>query len=276
MSDARPTLRLVHHLARTGGTLMSRCLASMSGVTLLSEIHPRGAEVALQFDPLFQAQYWFKLLSGREVDRLRAESPRLAARIEAIRARAAQRDECLVLRDWNHPDFMPFPGLGEPSGCSRLAEAVESEFRLVRAATVRHPLPQWLSWQRYSPESGISLERFMRGCRRFAEIAVEIGFVRYEDFLADASLRLHELADLLELEFDDQFKYRWFFYRTISGDLEGLEQHELRPPRAVEIDPDEARLVEANPDYRRTLELLGYGPVGEAAREPKPDAAPAA
>jgi hypothetical protein len=223
VSDAQPTLRIVHHLARTGGTLVSRCLAAMSGVTLLSEIHPRGAEVALQFDPLFQAQYWFKLLSAREVDDLRADRSSFAARIEAIRARVEQRDECLVLRDWNHPDFMPFPGFGEASGRFALAEALDSEFRLVRVATVRHPLAQWCSWQRYSPESGVSLEAFMKGCRRFAETAVEIGFVRYEDFLVDAGPVLRELAQRLELDFDDQFAYRWIFYRTVSGALEGLD-----------------------------------------------------
>ena len=34
---ARPTLRLVHHMARSGGTLISKCLGCMTGVLLLSE-----------------------------------------------------------------------------------------------------------------------------------------------------------------------------------------------------------------------------------------------
>ncbi|EMI22529.1 hypothetical protein RMSM_00554 [Rhodopirellula maiorica SM1] len=33
---------LLHHLARTGGTLFSRCLAAMDSVYLLSEINPLG------------------------------------------------------------------------------------------------------------------------------------------------------------------------------------------------------------------------------------------
>ncbi len=276
MNDARPTLRILHHLARTGGTLVSRCLASMRGVTLLSEMHPRGSEVALQFDPLYQAQYWFKLLSGREVDALRAASAPFAARIDALHARAAERDECLVLRDWNHADFMARPVFDAPTGRFALVEALEERFRLVRVATVRHPLPQWLSWRRYAPESGIGEADFWEGCRRFAEAAAEIGFVRYEDFLDNAVAGTRRLAEALELEFDDQFAYRWIFHRSLSGDLGNLESREIRPPRPVEIDPEEAGRIEANADYRRTLELLGYEPFGEGPRDAKPEEPPAA
>jgi len=31
---ARATLRLIHHMARSGGTLISKCLGCMSGVVL--------------------------------------------------------------------------------------------------------------------------------------------------------------------------------------------------------------------------------------------------
>ena len=66
---ARPMLRLVHHMARSGGTLFSRCLGCMSGVLLLSEIHPLGTA---QFNPLVQAQRWYGLLSSQDLAELRA------------------------------------------------------------------------------------------------------------------------------------------------------------------------------------------------------------
>ena len=273
MSDDRPTLRIVHHLARTGGTLISRCLSCMRGVTLLSEIHPRGSEVALQFDPLFQGQYWFKLLSGSDADALRASGAGFADRIQALHERAAERDEALVLRDWNHPDFMPFEAFGDPTGCFATADALKERFRLVRTATVRHPLAQWQSWQRYAPESGIGLDAFMAGCRRFAEAAGELGFVRYEDFLAAPGPVLRTIAERLELPFDDQYAYRWIFYRTVTGDLGGLDAMEIRPPRPLAIDPEQLRTIEANADYRRALELLGYEPYepDRASGEEKPE-----
>src|SRR5512145_1245226 len=60
----RPPLRLLHHMARSGGTLISKCLGCMSGVVLLSEIHPLGTN---HFNPLLQAQRWYGLLSTQDL-----------------------------------------------------------------------------------------------------------------------------------------------------------------------------------------------------------------
>ncbi len=49
---AKPAIRVLHQLARTGGTIISKCLGAMAGVVLLSEINPRGVET---YNPLAQA-----------------------------------------------------------------------------------------------------------------------------------------------------------------------------------------------------------------------------
>jgi hypothetical protein len=38
--QSKPTIRIIHHLACSGGTLLSECIAAMPNVYLLSEIHP--------------------------------------------------------------------------------------------------------------------------------------------------------------------------------------------------------------------------------------------
>ncbi|WP_139788474.1 hypothetical protein [Halomonas sp. BC1] len=38
--SAKPTLRIIHHFACSGGTLISKCLAAQPNVFLLSELHP--------------------------------------------------------------------------------------------------------------------------------------------------------------------------------------------------------------------------------------------
>jgi protein O-GlcNAc transferase len=260
MSGERPAVRLLHHLARTGGTIISRCLAAMRGVTVLSEVHPRGAEVALQFDPLFQAQYWFKLLSDADARALRDGSASFTDCIVRIAERAAERGEALVVRDWSHLDFMARPFFDEPTGRLSLAEALADSCRTVQAATVRHPASQWLSWSRFMPESGLSLADFMAGNRRFAEQAVEIGFMRYEDFARYPGPPLIELCRRLELEFDPEYAYRWIFYRTVNGDLDGLGHYSIEPAQPPRVSAELREALERNADYLRTLELLGYGP----------------
>ena len=51
-------------MARSGGTLISRCLGCMDKVVLLSEIHPLGGSV---HNPLLQAYEWFGLFENAEV-----------------------------------------------------------------------------------------------------------------------------------------------------------------------------------------------------------------
>ncbi len=65
---AIPNVRILHQMARAGGTIMCKCLASMNGVVLLSEIHPRAVllvqhvqpAAAEQFSPVRQARDYLR------------------------------------------------------------------------------------------------------------------------------------------------------------------------------------------------------------------------
>lgn len=254
----RPKLRLLHHMARSGGTLMSKCLGCMDGVLLLSEIHPRGAR---WFNPLVQAQRWFALFSPSELEGFRREGQiDFAEAIGRIGERAGARGLDLVLRDWSHLDFTGVPFVPRPTYRLLLADALRARFELVQTCTVRHPIDQWLSVSRLQVVQGrLFLEPFLLGYRRFAELAVEIGFLRYEDVVAAPATGLAELCRRLELRFDPTFERRWASFDRITGDVGGSRGGgEIRPvPRR----PVERELLEAfgqNEDYRRSLELLGY------------------
>jgi hypothetical protein len=115
-ASAKPVLRLIHHMARSGGTVISRCLGCMSGVILLSEIHPLGIR---QFNPLAQAQRWFGLLSSHDLAALAARGQiGFADAIELIHRRAEECNQRLVVRDWSHLDFTGVPFVARPAtGC---------------------------------------------------------------------------------------------------------------------------------------------------------------
>ena len=38
--NTKPKLRIIHHLACSGGTLISKCISALPNVYLLSELHP--------------------------------------------------------------------------------------------------------------------------------------------------------------------------------------------------------------------------------------------
>jgi hypothetical protein len=257
-TSAKPVLRLIHHMARSGGTVISRCLGCMSGVVLLSEIHPLGLR---QFNPLAQAQRWFGLLSSHDLGALAARGQiGFADAIELIHRRAEECNQRLVIRDWSHLDFTGVPFVARPAYRLLLAEACGKQFDLRQVCTVRHPLDQWLSLRRLAILQGkLVLPDFLAGYRRFAEIASEIGFFRYEDFTAEPAPVMKALCKRLELKFDAGFGGRWHEYALVTGDMAGSRAGSAIAP--LPRRPVEAALLEelsTNDDYRNSLQLLGY------------------
>lgn len=257
-SGGRPTLRLLHHMARSGGTLISRCLGCMSGVLLLSEIHPLGTA---QFNPLVQAQRWYGLLSSQDLAQLRARGRvGFVHAIELIHQRSLDAGQRLVIRDWSHLDFTGVPFVANPAHRLLTAEALAGRFQLRQVCTVRHPLDQWLSLRGLAVVQGkLTLDGYLAGVRRFAEEASEIGFLRYEDFVVDPAAVMKELCRRLELRFDRHFLDRWSSYAFVTGDVSGSRSgFEIRPAPRRPVELDLFKSLEANRDYRITLELLGY------------------
>lgn len=258
--DNRPTIRVLRHLARSGGTLISRCLGCMNGVTLLSEVHPRNT---VDINPYRQACRWFGLVSyPRYLWWKHIHKPDFEDFIRICHTRTASRGSTLVLRDWSHIDYIGLPWT-EPVFGSALCDALESRFRVVRSATVRHPIDQWISLKKLPILNDLTLKQYLRGCVEFARDARSTGFVRYEDFTQDPTTAMQTICDRLELSYDRHFLTNWSRYTTITGDTvreqgRGVGDTAIRvlKPRAIEPELREAFL--ANPDHRETCELLGY------------------
>lgn len=262
-TDGAP-IRLLHHLARSGGTLISRCLASMQGVVLLSEIHPAGAAVHYPlYDPLDQARRWYALFDEAEATKLgRTRPERFAAVIGMIGERCRAQGLALVIRDWSHLDFVGVPYRRETGDVFETVEALAPHFALRRFATVRHPVAQWLSLKRLQGTTDLTLERYLAGCRAFAEAAVAVGFVRYEDFTRAPGAVLAEIAQALDLAYDPGFIERWSSYRHMTGDTPALDETAIAPWKPRPLPPGLAGRFAASDDYRRTIDLLGYEHVG--------------
>ncbi len=258
-TSATPTIRLLHHLARTGGTVISKCLACMDRVVLLSEIHPAGVRFD-NMNPLNQAQDWFQLLTSADMTMLRQRgSLPFAEAIRLVHARAAERGCLLVIRDWTHLDFTGVPYVARPPYVLGLPAALRGSFEILHVATVRHPIDQWLSLRRLAATRGVlDLPAFLYGYRRFAELCPAMGFVRYEDFVVDPEAVLARLCRALALPYDAGFRQRWAGYTRITGDGSTRSTEiRLRPRPAVEDSLLAA--FAGNRDYRDAIELLGYG-----------------
>ena len=267
-SAVKTRIRILHHMARTGGTVICRCLASMNNLVLLSEIHPDGMKV---FNPLRQAHAWYGLLGADDLGRARRGEIGFVEAIRLIARRAREEGRILLLRDWSHLDYIGIP-YSSPTFRSALADTLKPEFELLRFSTVRHPRDQWLSLSQdaiYRKQLGTV--KFLRGARRFAEAAVGTGFIRYEDFTREPDAALRTICSALELEFDPGYQSRWMHHVNITGDiLPGRASSVIAPLPRQAMDPKEERRFVAQANYAETTALLGYPPESRGAT---PDAA---
>jgi len=256
-AGARPRIRILHQLARSGGTVICRCLASMENVVLLSEIHPLGGRM---FNPLQQAREWYGLLDTAECESAVRDRWSFTATIALIAQRCTEQDKYLVLRDWSHLDYIGIP-FTQAQYRSALYESLQHDFDMLRFATVRHPLDQWLSLTKnplFAERLGPG--KYLKGVRRFAEMANATGFLRYEDFTESSDTALIGLCAALQLPFDGSYSERWVSYRNITGDvLPGrAASGEIKPlPRQI-ANAELIHSLSRRSDYRRILDLLQY------------------
>jgi hypothetical protein len=191
---AKPTIRVLHHLARSGGTLISKCLGSMEGVFLLSEIHPLTEQVDAAYNrmveamnPLRQAIEWHRLPTEHDLRKLgKRERVEFSELLVLLAERAQSRGGTLLVRDWTHLDFIARPFLPEPTFRLTTAEVLREVAEVESHITVRHPVDQLVSLSKLGVMQGSwDLREYFYAYRVFAEVAREVGFTRYEDFTRD-------------------------------------------------------------------------------------------
>lgn len=256
---------MIHNMARSGGTLVCKCLACMDGVALLSEIHPAAIH---KFNPLQQAIEWHDLLSEQDKAALRQRGNiDFQDAIELITRRAEEKGLALVLRDWAHLDFTGYPFNPNPSYRPALHDVLAGRFDILRAAIVRDPVDQWLSltrlviWQKYIQRGEFTLAKFLAGYRKFAELGQAIGFIRYEDFTRDPDRVMQGLCAHLQLQFDPGYAVKWQGYTKISGDIvnsRGVMEGKIIPLSRKPLSPELREAFLANEDYLVSISLLGY------------------
>lgn len=258
-SRCKPKIRVLQHLARSGGTLISRCLGCMHGVVLFSEVHPD----AMKFiNPIRQAMDWHGLVTEKEAKQWRMKGDSLFAQLFVLAGyRATAKGQVLLLRDWSHIDYHGVP-YQRPTMRPRIVEALAGQFEIVCTATVRHPIDQYLSLMNLAIMQGVPLPvgTYLDGCLAFAQEAARVGFVRYEDFTHEPDTHLRLLCERLEMEFDSSYVDRWAAFAYITGDTTGTRggRQEIRPLKRRAAEPGLVEKFHSFESYERVKEILGY------------------
>jgi len=266
----KPKISIIYSLARSGATLISRCIGCAEGNVILSEINPRFS----WFNPLVQAWEWYGLLTSDEITALKSNAGlRYIDAIRLISEKCQERDLNLVIRDWTHIDFTPGDYPVEPIYQLSQDLVLQEHFDIRRVAITRHPLDAYLSVCQVPRMQGtLSTNDYMAGFLKFSEIAKSIGFIRYEDFCEHPKPVLGGICDTLDISYADDFESRYNSFTRVTGEIYNARDNETVTGEAigtrsqVSIKPPPRRAVPtrigeellANADYPMILDLLGY------------------
>lgn len=250
-------------MARSGGTLISKCIGSMNGVALLSEVHPFTSSG--QFNPLQQANDWLGVDVQEELRAIaKTQGTTWLEAICLIHRCVEAQGRRLIVRDWSHLDFTGVPWI-EPSYKTTTAEVLARNFKINQAFTVRHPIDQWISLSKLEVIAGkLHIATFMKGYRAFAEAAAKTDFTRYEDFTTEPETEVKKISSNLGIEYDEHFLHNWSQFTKITGDVpkvgegRGTESMKIEPLKPYTPTSKMRKAFENSPDYFPSLEALGY------------------
>lgn len=253
----RPPIRIIHHFACTGGSVITRCLAALPNTRVLSEVDP------LSTIELSSSLFRPTDLIGLAVQGTHSAEPNL--RVAMFRAALAElfndsrlRGLDLVLRDHAHSHFcVDTCSFERPT----LRELVAEVADVVELVTVRDPLESFMAlehngWIHFSPST---LTEYTNRYHAFLDRHGGAPVMRYEDFTISPESWMCEASKHLHLAFNPLCT-SLFPAVSASGDS-GRRGDRIspRPPRSV----PKKLLAEASaiPNLSDLLNRLGYSNV---------------
>jgi hypothetical protein len=249
-------IRTIHHFACTGGTLISKCLASMPNTQLLSELDPFSLMQLNTDKPIFTPTDIIAQMrqstAGVDEDLI---VELFMNNLNVIVNSTIKKGQRLVLRDHSHSQYCT----------SRSLESRQSIYSLITelypvksVVTVRDPLDSYLSllsngWVQFLPET------FDEYCKRylvFLNDYKDIPIIRYEDFVISPVKVMGEICDLLELPFIDDFEDLYSAIK-LSGDS-GRKADIIAPRKRRDISESLKQEASDSEGYSRLRDVLGY------------------
>jgi hypothetical protein len=254
-------LAVFHSFARSGGTLVNRCLGAMAGNLVLSEVNPHGAVVPMEV----QARDWLGLVAPGAVEPFSRQA--YGSRIRTLEEAARRQGQFLVVRDWTSLNFVPrlFFTYHEPSGLLEqdlyLAHAgLEYRSAVVarRAAAVYESIVRTFAHLRH-----LSAAEFGAFYLAYATAVAGRPVVRLDELCQEPEREMEKLCGWLGVSYSRSFLGDFSRFERCTGD--NLIAPLAAPGRSgrIEVVPDrrdEPAWISASrdPGCREADILFGY------------------
>ncbi|MGR1583427.1 hypothetical protein ACSSNL_18430 [Thalassobius sp. S69A] len=257
-------MRMIHHFACTGGTLMSRALASQPNTMVLSEVDPfsRWFRPPGQFAPT-------DLIFLSRLDRCPPDQKTITAMflaaLQELHNAMAQQARHVVIRDHTHSHFCD----EAPEKRPLLGSVIQQGFETRQIITVRHPLDSYLSLRKMNSATGpvATLDGYAARYLMFLNSYPGVDLFRYEDFVIDPDGICQKMSDILELDFNPHWQDTLPIIH-LSGDS-GRKGVRISPRDRRPIDTrTQSELEKGSSCYEQLCTQLGYDPDPAASAYP--------
>lgn len=260
-----PPLRMIHHFACTGGTLVARALACQPNTMVLSELDPF-SELLLPMEAFTPSDLILHARRDRSPPPVAVVGEMFEAALSRLLAATAREGRDLVLREHTHSHFC---AQSDPASRPTMGAFLGKAFPLRQLITVRHPLDSYLSLVKNGWTHGMTgtLEGYARCYLDFLDAYPGVALRYYEHFAEDPDGECRAMTEILELDFHP----RWQDVLPViqlSGDS-GRKSFRIapRPRRPVPEDVLDV-LSKGCPDYEALCRRLGYDPAPDGPAMP--------
>ena len=256
-SASKPVIRVIHHFACSGGTLVSKCLSAMPNVFLLSEVHPHSNLQKNKNNAQYSPSDISKLSVYADVpDHNKLAKEVFRASVKAAYTHIDDRGGVLILRDHTHSDYC----VGSEVQNNIVSEILNENFQINSLVTLRNPVDSYLSlvangWVHHLPAT------FDEYCKRLLLFLTNFSnkqIILYENFVNRPQKCIKEMCDRLEIPFGGDFEAIFDLF-SVTGDsgrkgnvIEERDRRELSEEILLEIRSSEnfKKIVSQFPEYR--------------------------
>ncbi len=243
------SIALILNYARSGGTLLSKCLASMPETVLISEVHPSKCAVSTIQE---QAKQWYDIDLKNEAY--------LPAVLE-LYSICQQKNKQLIIRDWTFFDFTPHTvnNFTVSQQFSALELLNTTSIPIKSIAFIRDPIDVWIS--RWKPP------KFFFFYKKYIEKLSNksIPIFKYEDFCKAPHKELKIICKHLSIKYSEAFQ-NYNLQQNVTGD--NLTAHTSRGEKAGQISvlkrkqiaKREISWLHQNTDLQAISQMTAYSP----------------
>ncbi|MDO6617611.1 hypothetical protein [Shewanella sp. 6_MG-2023] len=199
-SDKKPTIRIIHHLACSGGAALAQYIATMPNVYVLNEVHPfirsNINQASLELTNVIKDDH---LPKSKELNK-----QLFLENIKSIYQHVSQLGLDLVIRDNAYYDYL----FEEHIHRETIATLLAQDFNIISVVLYRDTIDTFasLASAEFFRNKALSFNEYCDRSQAFVTDYSSAKLVRYEDLSGEPERTIKTICEHLQIGFDNSFE----------------------------------------------------------------------